>query len=106
MTGYISNEIKAPLTSELLQYAKDNLEIDNPDYIQKQKMNLYIGKTPKKLSLYKINMNEIILPFGCIKAIYPLIKDNEIVTDFPEIPIKISGKVPLYDYQETAVSAM
>ena len=34
---------------ELKQYAKEHLELPNPDYVKKQRMGFWTGRTPKTL---------------------------------------------------------
>lgn len=91
---------------ELVAWCKKNLEMPNPEYQKKARMNLWLGNTPRTLILYEIEGNAIILPFGCLRAILPLL-EGEVVKYFPEKRnVKYGGSVPLYDYQEEAVGAM
>lgn len=91
---------------ELVAWCKKNLEMPNPEYQKKARMNLWLGNTPRTLILYEIEGNAIILPFGCLRAILPLL-EGEVMKYFPEKRnVKYSGSVPLYDYQEEAVGAM
>lgn len=91
---------------ELIKWCKENLEMTNPEYQQKARMHLWLGNTPRTLYLYEVNGNSLILPFGCLRAILPLLK-GDMKKLFKE-PKKVDygGKVPLYDYQEEAVAAM
>lgn len=91
---------------ELIKWCKENLEITNPEYQQKARMHLWLGNTPRTLYLYEVNGNSLILPFGCLRAILPLL-EGDMKKLFKE-PKKVDygGKVPLYDYQEEAVAAM
>lgn len=91
---------------ELVAWCKKNLEMPNPEYQKKARMNLWLGNTPRTLILYEIEGNAIILPFGCLRGILPLL-EGEVVKYFPEKRnVKYGGSVPLYDYQEEAVGAM
>lgn len=91
---------------ELVAWCKKNLEMPNPEYQKKARMNLWLGNTPRTLILYEIEGNAIILPFGCLRAILPLL-EGEVMKYFPEKRnVKYDGSVPLYDYQEEAVGAM
>lgn len=93
-------------SQELVAWCKKNLEMPNPEYQKKARMNLWLGNTPRTLILYEIEGNAIILPFGCLRAILPLL-EGEVVKYFPEKRnVKYGGSVPLYDYQEEAVGAM
>lgn len=91
---------------ELLAYCKNNLILDNPEYAKKQRMGFYLGNTPKKLVLYEINGNTVVLPFGCLRSILGLL-DGAFEKQFA-VPRKIDygGEVPLYGYQEEAVTAL
>ena len=91
---------------ELIKWCKENLEMTNPEYQQKARMHLWLGNTPRTLYLYEVNGNSLILPFGCLRAILPLL-EGDMKKQFKE-PKKVDygGKVPLYDYQEEAVAAM
>lgn len=105
----ISNELtieNAPDT--LYVWAAQNLTFPNPDYAKKIKMGLWTGNTPKELRMYEINGDNLILPFGVIRNVFPLIRGGEIVTDFAEPrTVNFNGHpVPLYDYQERAVAEL
>ena len=65
MNTVISNRIYVTDPSEeLAQWAKDNLQLANPDYEKKQRMGFWVGRTPKVLRLYEWNGATLILPFG------------------------------------------
>lgn len=103
MRAIISNEIKVTATPEIMKYCKDNLILNNPEYIKKEKMGFWIGDTPKKLYIYQTNQGNAIIPFGELNNIWNIIKDYEIVTDFCNKKIDIKGDISLYDYQRKAV---
>lgn len=91
-------------TKEVIQYCKSELELTNPDYVKKSRMGFWTGNTPRTLVLYQQDGNSLVLPYGCLRAILPMIQDAEITTTFKK-PMRGGefGKVPLYDYQEDAV---
>ena len=92
---------------EVMDWCKENLELMNPDYQKKVRMHLWTGNTPRQLFLYSMNGNDIILPFGCLRSLMPLIQDAEVVTKFsPQEYVEFGGTVPLYEYQEIAVNKM
>lgn len=99
----ISNTIVADKTKELMDYCKENLILDNPEYQKKERMGLWLGNTPKKLHLYEIRQDKIILPFGELKSIWHIIKNYNIETEFSNIKVDIKGEISLYDYQERAL---
>lgn len=103
MKAIISNDIKVTATSEILKYCNENLVLNNPEYIKKERMGFWIGNTPKKLYIYQINQNNITIPFGELNNIWHIIKNYEISTDFCSNKIHINGNIDLYDYQKKAI---
>lgn len=95
-------------TPEMVLWCKRNLTIPNPEYAKKARMNLWLGNTPKTLSLYENRGSELVLPFGTLRSIPKDISDKAVFTsDFkPPVEIDFKADVPLYDYQEDAVQAM
>lgn len=95
-------------TPDMLMWCKRNLTITNPDYAKKARMNLWLGNTPKTLSLYETRGNELVLPFGTLRSIPKEITDKAIfISEFaPPVEVDFQADVPLYDYQEDAVQAM
>lgn len=104
----ISNEITIfEPTQALIQWCEKNLIVSNPEFDKKLRMKLWIGDTPEKLWLYKVDAGALILPFGVFKTIYPMIAGADIALDFPDTRIiDYKCDVPLFDYQEPAVNAM
>lgn len=104
----ISNEITIENpSSQLLAYCEKNLVIPNPDYTKKKRMGMWIGNTPEKIYLYRIDGNKLIIPTGAGKQLRQYIKlDNTTVDLANNNPIDYKVKLPLYDYQEPAVIAM
>lgn len=90
----------------IIAWCKDNLELPNPEYQKKVRMHLWVGNTPKQLTLYSTNGTDLILPFGCLRSLLPLLEGD--VKKLFKKPRKVDfgGKVPLYEYQEEAVGAM
>lgn len=105
----ISNEIyiKEPSVA-LIQWARENLIILNPDYSKKQRMGLWTGKTEKQLYFFYVNGDVLVLPCGIGKQIRRFLdKETEIRQDLADNgKKKFLGEVPLYDYQKEAVDAM
>lgn len=91
---------------ELMGWCKENLELANPEYQKKVRMHLWTGNTPKKLFLYSMKENTLILPFGCLRSILPLLKGDINKLFKEQQKVDYGGSVPLYDYQEEAVAAM
>lgn len=91
---------------ELMNWCKQNLVLINPDYQKKVRMHLWVGDTPKQLLLYSTNGNDLIIPFGCLRPILPLLEGDVEKLFKPKQTVEFGGRVPLYDYQEEAVAAM
>lgn len=92
---------------ELRQYVKDQLELPNPEYVKKERMGFWTGRTPKTLRLYEWNGNALVLPFGLCREVMPLIRGGEIRNLFTGgSDVDYGTPIPLYDYQRDAVAAM
>lgn len=104
----VSNNIRVrDPTPQLTRWAKDNLVLPNPEYVKKARMGFWVGRTPQTLSLFEVHGQELVLPFGVLRTIMPMLKGYQITTAFQETPeIPYGEPVPLYDYQEEAVNAM
>ena len=104
----ISNNIKIKNPStEIISWCQAHLKLNNPEYAKKVRMGFYLGNTPKFLYLYEVHGDEIILPYGTLKQITPLIKDAIVTSDFkPFVSIDYGQPIPLYPYQEQAVQAV
>ena len=101
----ISNVITVDHPSaELMKWCRQNLKLKNPEYSKKQRMHFWVGNTPEYLYLYETRGEQLVLPFGVLRNIYPMVNVDEIKTDFPVAEnIDYGCKIPLYDYQEKAV---
>lgn len=70
-------------------------------------MGFYLGNTPKFLYLYEIHGDELILPYGTLKQILPMIKDATVSSNFGiHEHIDYGQPIPLYPYQKEAVNAV
>lgn len=101
----ISNNIKIKNPStEIISWCQAHLKLPNPEYAKKTRMGFWVGNTPKFLYLYEVHGDEIILPYGTLKQIQPMIKDAIVTSDFkPYESIDYGEPIPLYPYQEQAV---
>lgn len=104
----ISNEITVfEPTKDLTLWCEKNLIVANPEWEKKFRMKLWLGDTPEKLWLYKVDAGALILPFGVFKTIYPMIAGADIKVDFPDTrPVDFKSTIELFDYQEPAVNAL
>lgn len=101
----VSNNIRITDPSpEIITWCNANLKLPNPDYAKKSRMGFWVGNTPKHLYLYEMHGDELVLPYGCLKAISPLLKEAIVLSDFkPSVSVDYGDPIPLYPYQETAV---
>ena len=108
MNVTLSNNIRITDPSPpIVQWANDNLILPNPDYTKKARMGFWTGNIPKTISLYEVQGKTMILPFGTLRTILPMLRGTEIKTVFTDPQTVDYGEpVPLYDYQEKAVSQM
>ena len=105
MSVTVSNVITVDNPSaELVKWCRQNLKLKNPEYSKKQRMHFWVGNTPEYLYLYETHGDKLVLPFGVLRNIIPMIDVNDLKMDF-QVPEKIEYgcKIPLYDYQEKAV---
>lgn len=101
----VSNVITIDKPSrELLSWCTKNLRLRNPEYDKKQRMHFWVGKTPEWLYLYETHGDKLVLPFGVLRNIVPMINVDDLKMDFKQSEkIDYGCKIPLYDYQEKAV---
>lgn len=93
---------------EVKAWAQENLKFSNPEYEKKQRMGFWVGRTPRELRLYEWNGNTLILPFGVVRDLMPMLRDAPVTCDFrQDSVIDYGGKdMGLYDYQKEAVDRM
>lgn len=95
--------IKEP-TEEIKKYCIINLEIDNPQYLQNQRLGFPTYNIPRRLYWYEKRGNDYILPFGCLNDIYkihPIKKDYAYNIKIAE-PKTYQSNIKLFDYQKEA----
>ena len=54
---------------ELLQWARQNLVFENPEYINRKRRGFWTGNTDQYLSLYRVMSGVLVLPCGVGKHI-------------------------------------
>lgn len=104
----ISNEllIRDP-SAPLLQWARENLVFENPEYINRRRRGLWTGNTDRYITMYRADGETLILPCGTGKNIKEFVKGCHVWVDLADNGIlEYGGEVPLYDYQKPAVDAM
>ena len=107
----VSNQLRIsktePCYEPALAYCKKNLVLPNPEYAKKARMHFWLGNTPKTLSLYQIDGDDLVLPYGCLKDVLKLSDGIEVFNEFPEkTKVDFGCTVPLYEYQEAAMEVM
>ena len=87
---------------------RKQLTVKNPEYQNRARRGLWLGRTPQTLSLYRVDGNHIVIPCGAANMLVPYIREDTIVMmDLaPDIKIPFHGTVPLYEYQQEAVKKM
>ena len=91
-------------SAELRKWCQQNLKLKNPEYTKKQRMHFWVGNTPEFLHLYEVRGDQLVLPFGVYRNIFPMIDMYDIRAVFPVAErVEYGCKIPLYDYQDKAV---
>jgi len=54
------------IPKDLKDFIKEELYVDNPEYINRVKLKKWIGNTPKHILLYETDKERVILPYGFI----------------------------------------
>lgn len=109
MQVIIGSEIRVKdAPKDLYGWCSENLIIPNPEYTNRARRGLWLGKTPQYLWLYWIDGSDLMLPVGVGKALRRFIDDGDIfeVQVADNGLLQYDGKIPLYDYQEPAVREM
>lgn len=107
MKFIVGNDIKIENpNAELIDWIKDNLIIDNPEYIKKARMGKWLGNTPQKIYLYERDLGCLRLPFGCFQDLYKVFPDKTLFeANFSPIQrCYYNSGIKLYDYQADAVN--
>ena len=95
-------------TDEIKAWAKEHLAFPNPEYVKKERMGFWTGRTPRELRLYEWDGNTLIIPFGVCREIMPMLKGTGVFCDFRQNSVitYTGGKYKLYDYQKEAIQKM
>lgn len=95
-------------TQPVLDWCKRYLVLTNPEYEKKKRMGMWLGDTPKTLTLYENHGDTLVVPYGCLSPILKRIDRRTLTHEFPlDIPeVDFGCTVPLYDYQQEALERM
>ena len=109
MNTKISNMIYiSDPSDEIVEWANANLIMPNPEYAKKERMGLWLGRTPRQLQLFDWHGHTLVLPFGVCRDIIEMLKKGTIECDFRQDDEIDYGDpdIGLYDYQKKAVISM
>ena len=101
----VDNVIKIIDADEnIKKYCKMNLEIDNPQFAQNERLGFPTYNIPRRLYWYEKHGNDYIIPFGCLKDIFMRFPDKKLyVLNYNKAtPLIYKSNIKLYDYQEQA----
>lgn len=101
----VSNKIRIsePL-QEVREYCENELVLANPDFAKKERMGLWTGNTPRTITLYERDGDDLILPFGCLWDLHKYVEDAEFRSHIGALRrFNYESHVSLYSYQKDAV---
>lgn len=99
-------EIIEPNT-EIMNFVKTNYIYKNPNYIKKQRMGFYVGKTAKTIKLYETYNNNLYLPIGCFLDVWKIHPYKDDYKDYSVCKkINIESNIVLRDYQKPVPQAV
>lgn len=105
----IGSEIRVKEAPKALyDWCSENLIIPNPEYANRSRRGLWLGKTPKYLWLYWVDGSDLMLPVGVGKQLRQFMTEHTIVSVqlADNGTLEYKGRIPLYEYQKLAVSEM
>ena len=93
-------------THEVVEWCRENLIVDNPEYSKKERMGLWTGNTPRKLYLYEEVNGDLWIPFGCLLQIRDMFPDMPMISRIKRHnKVVYNSCINPYDYQENAIQA-
>ena len=108
MEFIVGNDIKVlNPTHELSLWVRENLIIDNPDYIKKKKLGKWTGNIARKMFLYDVGIHTVKIPFGMLSQVYKRFgSEASFQPDFSSIrSVLYDSGITLYPYQKNALEA-
>ncbi len=105
----IGSEIRVKNAPKVLHdWCSENLVVPNPEYANRARRGLWLGKTTQYLWLYRVDGSDLMLPVGVGKDLRQFISpEDEISVNLADNGVLgYKGNIPLYDYQKPAVEAM
>lgn len=111
MVTYVGSTIRVVEPSEeLVKWCKNHLTLPNPDYYKKERMGLWVGKTPETINLWRMGsttpsfLSLLEMPFGVFRDVRHLLGNMNILFR-NHSHIDYGEPIPLHNYQALAVSA-
>lgn len=94
-------------TKDLLEWCRNNLVIDNPEYYKKLRMGKWCGNTSEYIYLYAKNGRDIIMPFGCINKVRESFPECKFYSLFNNVSNRFNYRstINAYSYQKKAIDA-
>ena len=94
--------------AQLVEEIRTRLTVKNPEYQNRARRGLWLGKTPQTISLYRVDGSSIIIPCGAAGMLTPYTQNGAgVFTDLASgMVMSFHGQVPLYEYQKEAVMKM
>lgn len=91
-------------SEEIQRYCKENLEIDNPQFAQNERLGFPTYNIPRRLYWYEKREENYILPFGCLKDLYKIypIKEDYSLRFIEPKKLEYKSNIKLYSYQKKA----
>lgn len=91
-------------SEEIQRYCKENLEIDNPQFSQNERLGFPTYNIPRRLYWYEKREENYILPFGCLKDLYKIypIKEDYSLRFIEPKKLEYKSNIKLYSYQKKA----
>lgn len=109
MKFLVSNKIKVEdYTQEVLDYCKETLVLQNPEFYKKQEQGRWTGNTQREFVLYERNGSDLLLPFGCFMDLWENFGGKYQFLNYIRKPVAINyqSHIQLYPYQECAVDRL
>ena len=92
-------------TPETILWCRQNLWVENPEYTAKARTNRWIGKTPRRLILYKKVDGNLVLPAG-LRSTFHKIPFTEIYPTVKRWTPQTPKNFKPYDYQKSASNTL
>ena len=94
-------------TKEIKYFCKKELEVANPEYEKRKKMNFYTYNLQKVIKLYDSYEGNLYLPIGVFNSIWKIHPYKQDYIDCTvTVPINVTTNIKLRDYQQPCINAV